>query len=99
MSGQITEDIFTLSEEEAAPKLAPILSKLGFSIDEAEPGFNRITVTAPDGTSKKFDVKENSAESGPQAEALKAFIESKLNLNAMVEIGLTAGGNSGGVVR
>jgi len=99
LSGQITEDIFTLSEEEAAPKLAPILSKLGFSIDEAEPGFNRITVTAPDGTKKKFDTKENSAESGPQAEALKSFIESKLDLNAMVEIGLTAGGNSGGVVR
>lgn len=99
LSGQITEDIFKLAEEAAAPKLAPILSQLGFSIDEAEPGFNRITVTAPDGTSKKFDVKENAAEAGPQAEALKAFIESKLNLNAMVEIGLTAGGNSGGVVR
>ena len=99
LSGQITEDIFKLAEEEAVPKLAPILSKLGFSIDEATPGFNVITVTAPDGTKKKFDTKENSAESGPQAEALKAFIESKLELTDMAKVGLTAGGNSGGVVR
>ena len=99
LSGQITEDIFKLAEETAAPKLAPILSQLGFSIDEAIPGMNKITVTAPDGTSKNFDVYENAAEAGPQAEALKAFIRSKLDLQSMAEIGLTAGGNSGGTVR
>lgn len=99
LSGQITEDIFKLAEEAAAPKLAPILSQLGFSIDEAIPGMNKITVTAPDGTSKNFDVYENAAEAGPQAEALKAFIRSKLDLQSMAEIGLTAGGNSGGTVR
>jgi hypothetical protein len=75
-AGSVTE-LFGRTEGDAVPNLAAIFANTGFTFEEAGAGTDKVTVIAPDGTTKKtFELDITDAgERVPEVEALKAFMK------------------------